>query len=50
MKALKVIALTVVTVIVFVFVAHCIADDYRNGDGIFMSDATYREYVKEGHR
>ena len=50
MKALKVIALTVVTVIVFVFVAHCIASDYRNGDGIFMSTAAYREIVQEGHR
>lgn len=47
MKKLVLIVALIATV---AYAAFCIIQDAKTGDGIFMSTATYREYVQEGHR
>ena len=50
MKKLKMIALTVLTVIMLGYAAYCIADDAIHHTGFFMTTATYRDHVAEGKR
>ena len=46
----KLLALIVGLTIVILFAVFTILDDYKAGRGMFMSTATYREYVQEGKR
>jgi len=46
----KLIAIIIGLALVILFAVFTILDDYKAGRGMFMSTATYREYVREGKR